>query len=136
MDIRRDFERFNGGPTVASRDRMHVTIGPKGLLYLNANTHRMLGNPSAVYLNYSRTREAIAIEPASPRMPLAFPVLVKREGFGIHAAPFFRHFGIAFDKTERFVSPDIVQGILILKLAETCVATRPPRKKNKKREVR
>ncbi len=132
MRIDSDFEKFHGGPTLASRDRLHVTIGKKGLLYLNNNTHRLLGRPQAVYLHFNRAKEIIAVQPASPRMPEAFPVREKREGFSIHATPFFRHFGICIDRTERFIRPDInEEGALLLELKYMAIATRSPRKRRK-----
>ena len=105
MLLDRQFEKFIGGPTVASRDRMHVTISHKGLIYLNANTHRMLGRPVAANLYFNRAKDQIAVEPTSARLPGVFPIHVKREGFIINAGPFCRHFGIRMSGTQRLVEP-------------------------------
>ncbi len=132
MTLDREWEKFKGGPTIASRDRMHVTLGKKGLLYMNTNTHRIMGRPAAVYLFFNRAKDTIGIQPASPRMPEAFPIVEKREGYAINAAPFCRHYGINIDKTERFIHPDLDgNGVLQLDLSSTAIATRPPRKKRK-----
>ncbi len=58
-----------------------------------------LGKPAAVYLDYSRTRDIIAIEPASPRLSESFPVIANRCNRHINATPFCRHFGIDIDTT-------------------------------------
>jgi len=115
----RDFERFKGGPTEATSKRIHVTISPQKLILLNRNIYNLLGRPAAVYLSYSRTRDVIAIEPTSPRLPEAFPVVQNIMNWRINAAPFCRHFGIDIDTQLKFVHPEIIDNILYLKLAET-----------------
>ena len=118
MQLDREFEKYKGGPTVASRDRMHVTINHRGLIYLNANTHRMLGRLVAANLYFNRAKDQIAIEPTSARLPGVFPIHAKREGYVINAGPFCQHFGIRLTGTQRFVDPEIDQkGILLLELS-------------------
>lgn len=78
-----------------------------------------LGKPAAVYLDYSRTRDIIAIEPASPRLSESFPVMPTGVSWHIHAAPFCRHFGIDIDTTLKFIQPEVVGNTLYLKLNET-----------------
>lgn len=114
----RDFERFCGGPNEAIGNRLHVTISPQKLILLNRNMYNQLGQPEAVYLNYSRTRDIIAVEPASPRLPATFPVIKNIMNYRINAAPFCRHFGIDIDTQMKFVSPQIIDNILYLKLNE------------------
>lgn len=126
----REFERFHGGPSEAASKRVHVTISPAHLILLNRNIYNTLGKPAAVYLNYSRARDIIAIEPASPRLPEAFPVIANHCNWRINAAPFCRHFGIQIDTQLKFIRPDIVGNALHLKLSETvCVGGRKRRKK-------
>ena len=115
----RDFERFRGGPNEAVSKRLHVTISPAKLILLNRNVYHLLGKPAAVYLDFSRTRDIIAIEPASPRLSESFPVLPTGHSWRINAAPFCRHFGIDIDTTLKFIRPDIDGNALYLKLAET-----------------
>jgi len=115
----RDFERFKGGPNEAASKRIHVTISPQKLILLNRNIYNLLGRPAAVYLSYSRTRDVIAIEPTSPRLPESFPVIQNIMNWRINAAPFCRHFGIQIDTQLKFVAPEIIHGILHLKLNET-----------------
>lgn len=119
----RDFERFNGGPTVSPLERIHVTISRQSVILLNENAYRLIGKPDGVYLHFSRTRDTIAIEPASSRLPAAFPVRFQSNGGTggrrINAAPFCRHFGISPDTTLRFISPKLENNALHLKLSET-----------------
>ena len=83
----RDFEKFSGGPNEAASKRLRVTISPAYLILLNRNMFYQLGKPAAVYLHYSRTRDIIALEPTSPRLPGAFPVLANGFNWRINAAP-------------------------------------------------
>ena len=126
----RDFERFHGGANEAMSKRLHVTISPAKLILLNRNIYDLLGKPGAVYLNFSRVRDTIAIEPASPRLPETFPVIQSGTGWRINSAPFCRHFGIDIDTTLKFVRPDIVGNALYLNLGETIsVGVRKRKKK-------
>lgn len=128
--IDREFERYRGGPGEAASKRLHVTISPAKLILLNRNVYHLLGKPAAVYLNYSRTRDIIAIEPASPRLPESFPVIANPCNWRINAAPFCRHFGIDIDTTLKFIRPEIDGNALYLKLSETVsVGGRKRRKK-------
>lgn len=125
----RDFEKFRGGPNEAASLRVHVTISPAHLILLNRNIYNTLGKPAAVHLHYSRTRDIIALEPASSRLPETFPVLPTGHGWRVNAAPFCRHFGIRIDTTLKFTRAEIVEGVLHLKLAETISVGGRKRKK-------
>jgi len=122
----RDFEKFNGGPTKPPNERIHVTINRRNTILMNQNCYRLIGKPYAVYLYYSRVKDVIAVEPLhNPRLPAAFPVKEKNSaGWRIQAGPFFKHFGIRVDTTERFIAPDIRDGKLMLKLSETVTVNR------------
>ena len=100
-------------------------------ILLNRNIYYTLGKPAAVYLNYSRTLDIIALEPASPRLPESFPVLQTGHGWRINAAPFCRHFGIHIDTTLKFTRPDIIGNALHLKLSETVSVGGSSRKKKR-----
>ncbi len=118
MTLERDFEKFKGGPTLANRDRIHITINRKGIILLNANAYRLLGKPTAVNLYYSRHRDTIAVEPSHPRLPMVFPIKVAVNRYMVYASPFCKHYGIKIDATHAFVRPDIDDGLLILNLGE------------------
>src|SRR5215831_3946716 len=104
----RDFEIFRGGANEALSTRLHVTISPAKLILLNRNVYNQMGKPAAVRLAFSRTRDIIAVEPASIRFEDSFPVIVNGAGWRISAAPFCRHFGIEIDTTTKFIHPEIV----------------------------
>lgn len=128
----REWEKFRGGPTVSTQEQIHVSIGKRGLLYMNRNAHRVLGRPAAVYLYFNRAKDSIAVQPTSARLPEAFPVIEKQHGFVINASPFCRHFGIRPDTTEKFVRPDLNnEGVLLLDLSNTIHITATTRKRRK-----
>ena len=66
ITVDREFERFRGGANEALSKRLHVTISPAHLILLNRNVYNLFGKPAAVYLNYSRERDIIAIEHDGP----------------------------------------------------------------------
>ena len=127
----RKFEKFQGGPTQSPLDRIYISISKANVIAFNNNCYRMLGKPPAVYLYFSRADDTIAIEPVhSHRMPAAFPVKEKQKaGWCIHASPFCKHFDIRVDTTERFISPELRDGGLQLKLSETVTVRQQQRKK-------
>ena len=102
------------------RERIHVTMNKCGIILLNQNAHRLLGQPRAVNLYFNRKRDMIGVERAHERLELVFPVKQKDNYWMIHANPFCRHFGIRLDATQKFVSPEISeQGLLMLDLSST-----------------
>lgn len=130
MALDREFERFRGGPNEPASKRLHVTISPAKLILLNRNVYNLMGKPAAVYLNFSRVRDIIAIEPASARMADSFPVIQNPCNWRINAAPFCRNYNIDVDTTLKFIRPEIEGDALMLKLNETVsVGGRKRRKK-------
>ena len=124
MALERDFEKYNGGPVVSTRNRMHVTLSALGVIYLNAKAHQMFGRPAAVSFYYSRERDTIAIEPANPRFEKNFPVKQCQNGWRILAGPVVGNFNIRTDHTIRFANPEIdASGILLLSLRDTVNVT-------------
>ena len=117
----RQFERFRGGANEAASKRVYVSISPAHIILLNRNIYHKIGKPAAVYLNYSRELDIIAIEPASPRLPDSFPVVANPCNWRINAAPFCRHFGIKIDTQLKFIDPELNGNALHLKLRETVV---------------
>lgn len=125
----RVFEKFRGGPNEAFSKRLHVTISPANLILLNRNIFVQMGRPDAVHLGFDRARDIIAIEPTSPRLTDAFPVVANPRNWRINAAPFCRHFGIHIDTTLKFIAPDLIGTTLQLKLGETVSVARARRRK-------
>jgi hypothetical protein len=98
---------------------------------LNRNAYQLMGKPAAVYLNFSRQRDTIAIEPASPRVSDSFPVIQNPHNWRINAAPFCRNFNIDIDTTLKFIRPEIEGDALMLKLSETVSVGGRKRRKRK-----
>ncbi|MBX3281735.1 MAG: hypothetical protein KF756_04580 [Acidobacteria bacterium] len=133
----REFEKFIGGPTQAYCDRVHVTIGPNGSLFLNRKAHLLMGKPVFVYLYYSRAKDTIVIEPTQTSLSsVAFKMQEDGGTSGgrrIYANPFCKHFRIKPQETLRFVSPSVdAVGRMFLKLTETVVVAAAPRKRKAK----
>ena len=125
MTLDREWEKFRGGPTPFFRDRLHVTLAERGVIFINKNLYRLWGKPPAVYLYFNRPKDQIALEPTSPRLPEAFGVTEKCNGYMIHASPFCRHFGIRLEATHKFVRPELTpDGKLLLDLSNTVIVTR------------
>ncbi|MEP7075880.1 MAG: hypothetical protein ABI878_08715 [Acidobacteriota bacterium] len=131
MPIDRKYEKFLGGPTRPTQERIYVSLNRDCRIIFNHNVYRLLGKPEAVQLYFSRGDDMIALEPANPRMPLVFPVkrLTNGQSWLVQAAPFCKHFNIRMDTTERFISADIRHGALHLKLSETVTVRQHRRKK-------
>lgn len=128
--LERSFEKFMGGPTQRPETRLHVTLDTRGVLTFNAACYQELGKPRSVYLHFSRDLDTIAVEPVdSVHISAAFPFRTNGTARYINTAPFCRHFRIKFDTTQRFVSPDLRDGALHLKLRETVSIARE--RKNK-----
>ena len=129
MNLDAEWEKFEGGPVIATQDRMHITINERGDIFLNTNAYRALGSPTSVMLYYNRDKDAIAVEPANVHVAQSFPVKQKHSGWIIHASPFCRHFGIQVSGTESFVHPEINDaGILLLDLRNTVTVKGTSRK--------
>lgn len=120
MELDREWEKYAGGPFVPYNERIHVTLGDRGKLLLNRNTHRLLGSPKRVLLYFNRAKHTIGVRPAHERLAEALPVREMNESFVIYAGAFCRHFGIRLTTTERFTHPEFTpEGLLTLNLSET-----------------
>ena len=128
--IDRKYEKFLGGPTQDPETRVHVSMDKRGVITMNATCYKLLGKPVAANLYYSRADDSIAVEPVhSNRLPTAFPFRPNSTARYLNSAPFCRHFGIKLDSTQRFLSPEIRDGALHLKLAETVTIKREGRRR-------
>ena len=131
MNLDNQCEKFLGGPTIPYAERVHVTIGPGGSIFINQKARKLMGNPLAVYLYFNRPKTMIILEPTSALTANnAFQLRETGSSPGrvIYANPFCKHFGIRLRTTEKFVNPmtDAV-GRMYLKLSETISVTRGPR---------
>jgi hypothetical protein len=132
MALERDFEKYNGGPVVSTRDRMHVTLSALGVIYMNKKAYEVFGRQAAVALYYSRERDTIGIEPANPRFDKNFPVKQCQNGWRILAAPALGNFRVRTDHTIRFANPEIDDsGNMLLSMRDTVNVTARQYKKKK-----
>ena len=116
------WEKFTGGATRPSNERISVTINKKNTLTFNRFTAKLLGNAEAVILLFDKTESIIGVVPSNLRDRHAFPLKPKGGGLNlvVHTAPFCRHFGIVIDQTEKFDEADLDnEGILRLDLRKT-----------------
>lgn len=133
----RQCEKFMGGPTVAYQERVHVTIGSKGAIFLNQKAHKMMGRPLAVYLYFNRPKDLIVLEPTQALTGNNAFLLkeLPHGGRHIYITPFCKHFGIRLKTTEKFLNPTVdAVGCMYLKLSETITVSLGPRKKRQNRE--
>jgi hypothetical protein len=125
------------GPTVAYSERVHVTIGVKGAIFLNQKAHKMMGIPRAVYLYFNRPKDMIILEPTQA-LTGSNSFLLKEVPNGarqIYATPFLKHFGIRIKTTEKFINPTTdALGRMYLKLSETITVSLGPRRIHQNRE--
>lgn len=132
----RQWEKFMGGPTTSSRDRLHVTLNKKGVIMMNRKTFTELGSPKAAVLFFDKKASVIGVSPAHERLREAFPVKEKAGYWHINAIPFCREFGIQMSGTEVFIYADTnEQGVLELDLKSTRVIFGGYRRKNKLRRA-
>jgi len=134
MQLDRQCEKFMGGPTEAYGERVHVTIDQKGSIFLNQKAHALMGRPQGVYLYYNRPKDMIILEPTQA-VTSNNAFLLKddgstKSGRRVFANPFCKHFGIRPDSTLKFINPEAdAVGRMYLKLAETVIVDRGPRRK-------
>jgi len=118
----RHWEKFTDGPTISSRDRLHVTLNSKGVFQFNRKVFEALGKPRAAVLYFEKATSMIGISSAHERLREAFPVNIKQDMYWtINAIPFCRHFRIKIERgTEAFADPELDNdGILQLDLRTT-----------------
>ena len=82
-----------------------ITLGAKGMFYLNGAAFRALGEPMAVEMMLDKMRRVIGMKPTDPRKPNAF--IVKPHGKTgknkrISASAFCQHFGLKTSGTLLF----------------------------------
>jgi len=122
------FEKFTGGPNKPREHRVHITLSPRNVIYLNRNARRLLGDPEAVVLHYDREDARIGIMPAHLQLEEAFPLVIhgtKHIYWKIQASRFCRNYEIRVPTTQAFVRPEVDgAGMLLLDLKTTVRSSR------------
>ncbi|MCA1590527.1 MAG: hypothetical protein LC734_09100 [Acidobacteria bacterium] len=121
--MERNWERFTQGPVVKFSERMHASISPKGVIFLNRRAIAAIGAPDYVVLMYDNRRATIGIAAAAATSTGAF-VLKRKDvrksgGRSIYAKNFCRYHSIYPDTTLAFRTAEVDKdGVLTLCLHE------------------
>ena len=108
--------------TQARWSGIHVTMNPKGLIYLNGKAMSTLRHAERVELLYDRFNNTIGVKPSNTLNKFAFKAAVKGKHGGrkIRAYRLLQQFDIKLDRTVRFLKPEVNdEGFLILDLRNT-----------------
>jgi hypothetical protein len=123
--------RFPGRPHGRfRRDGVRVTMGPKGVIYMNEKAWDELGRPEAVEMMYDKLRRTIGLIPSDPDVPEAFPVKDKpgTRGKVISASAFCTHFLIKMMRTGLFNEVEVdSDGVMSLSLDTISAVSRGAR---------
>lgn len=118
----REWEEFQGGPTVPAGDRRHVTLSVRCILLLNRKVFEEMGRPASVMLLFDRKNRTIGVRTARPDDVKPFTVKSHPKGshHAIHAKPFCRYYQAIPKKAIRFTEPWLDrEGNLVLSLKQT-----------------
>lgn len=119
--MERQWEEFEHGPIQKHAERIHVSINPRGNLYLNRLAFEAMGKPESVVLLYDRRQSMIGLRAAPAGRENAFRLKRKDPGPSgnrvIYAANFCRFYHIKTAETLAFTTAEVdQQGVLILDL--------------------
>jgi hypothetical protein len=122
--MKREWEICKIDGTRARWAGFHVTMTPRGEIYMNANTLKALEAGERFLLQYDRLNNAIGVKPVNSLEPHSQGSSRKGKGRGrfVRAYRLLQQCGISVDKTVRFLQPVIEDGILILDLRNTTTA--------------
>jgi hypothetical protein len=114
-----DWEVFRGGPTLPKRDRLHVTLNPRGAILINHKVFEAMGRPEAALLLYDERRQTIGVQPAAAGTEYSFPLKQKDNVTHrtIYAWPFCKFHKLKPSRTVVFGNAEFDHdGILLLDL--------------------
>lgn len=127
----RHWTRFGGRPyNHLISDKYRVTLGPRGVMYLNEASWKALGSPKAIEFLFDEKLRTIGIERSEPYRENSFPVKDKSGTRGkiISAAAFYNHLGIRSKRTVQFHDVTVDDdGIMALPLNSITVVSRGAR---------
>lgn len=127
----RHWTRFKGEPYKRFiSDDMRVTLGPRGVMYINVKAWDALGRPDAVELLFDAALRTIGVRPARSWQPSTFKVKDKSgtRGKCILAAAFLAHFRIRSTRTIIFNAVQIDHdGVMLLPLDAITAVSRGAR---------
>ena len=129
MNAKWQFEEFEAGPVTQSGNRIHVTLSPTGVFYLNNKAIMALEEPDALVLLYDRRLQTIAMKRAPITKGNAFLLKPKggrrkETGRTVYAPTFCKHYHIKPKQTVAFTNPSVEDGHLILSMHDTAPVTK------------
>jgi hypothetical protein len=105
----------------------HVTMNPKGMIYLNGSAMKALDNSDRLELRYDEFNNTIGLKPTNSLNVHAFKAALKGKHGGrkIRAFRLLKQFQIKLDCPVRFLKPEMnEEGMMVLDLRQTSVAVR------------
>lgn len=118
--MERDWIVYDEPPRV-QRGRISMYLNQRFDLVINGPAYDALGKPKAVFLLYSPTTDAIAIEKADPRIENAHAVGCKNSNgsYRIYLKPLCDRHEIKYDCTVRFMDITVEDDKLVANLLKT-----------------
>lgn len=129
--MKMQWSTFEGRPFgYKAKREVRVTLGQKGVFYLNGVAYDALGQPAAVEILYEGNRRIIGLKPVDLRKHNAFPIKIHGTGTykRISAAAFCQHFRIKLRETVLFDGADLNdEGVMLLDMNRTITVGRGAR---------
>jgi hypothetical protein len=127
----RRWEKFTepGTPKIAE---LHVSMQPKGTIMLSRRTHEAMDLPTHIEMMWEDETSTIGLRSVPPRTVHAFRVyrMDARGMHRFHAQRFLDKHDIRIDRTVRFPTATIEDGVLLLELPYQVPSPRRVRKKS------
>ncbi len=120
--MKREWETCNYDTKRARWSGYHVTMTPRGEIYMNANTLKAMDANERFVLLYDRMNKTIGVRPVNSLEPNSQGSSPKgsRGGRFVRAYRLLQQFNISIEHTVRFLKPEIdEEGILLLDLRLT-----------------
>ena len=120
--MQRQWEKCTTYGKQARWSGFHVTMTPRGEIYMNGNTLKALDAGERFVLLYDRLNKIIGVKPVNSLEKDSQGSKKKgsHTGRSIRGYGFMQQFGISIDRTVRFLKPEIDEdGILLLDLKLT-----------------
>ncbi len=94
-----------------------ISIRTRGTLGINKAAYEALGKPKAVKLLYGAEERVVGFRPTHEGSPNAYLVSETKPngGYEVAGAAFFKFYGIAYDRTRRYVA-QMQDGVLVFYL--------------------
>jgi len=134
MRSRRPWQWDEFKETAARRlpERLYATISPRGDFVVNLKTYIRMNEPEAVVLLYDSDTRTIGVRPSRLDVPNAILVHTRHARYNrvFRSRKFLAKYGIEIKQTIQFPTAEIdTDGVLILNLKESVLATHMPRKR-------